>query len=148
MLKSGPSICWYLTVHSDKIDLGLTKTGIFKSWLVTGKDSIFQIFSWNTCKCMDCPWASMGKIAALHQNEWLHMQRRVKWGKLGPLQERVPTEVIAEKRCCLAASLRREGWITLQLCRNVRLKITKWVSLSLTQADCKYYKILSGCSLQ
>lgn len=27
-------------------------------------------------------------------------------------------------------------------------KIMKWVSLSLTQADCKYYKILSGCILQ
>lgn len=35
---------WYLRVHSVKMDLDLTKIGIFESWLVTGKDSIFQIF--------------------------------------------------------------------------------------------------------
>lgn len=35
---------WYLRVCSNKMDLDWTKIGTFESWLVTGKDSIFQIF--------------------------------------------------------------------------------------------------------
>lgn len=33
-------------------------------------------------------------------------------------------------------------------CRKVRLEMMKWVSLSLTLADCKYCKILSDRGLQ
>lgn len=45
MLKNGLYISWHVSIYSDKIDFYLTKIGIFKSWLVTGKDSIFQIFA-------------------------------------------------------------------------------------------------------
>lgn len=147
MLKNGLSICWYLTVHSDKIDF--TKIGIFKSWLVTGKDSIFQVFAWKKhMRVHGLPMSICGKKLLPPSKLMTPHARKSDMGQTGTLQEHVPTEVISEKWCCPAASLRREGWITLQLCRKVRLKITRWVSLSLSQADCKYYKILSGCSLQ
>lgn len=149
MLKNGLSISWYLTAHSDKIDLDWTKIGIFKSWLVIEKDSIFQIFAWkkhmqvhglsmSICGKNCCPPSKLTLCA----NEWYE----AKWDCCRNMY--LPTELTSEKWCCLEASLRREGWITVHLCRKVRLKIMKWVRLSFIQADYKYYKILSSCSSQ
>lgn len=134
---------------SDKIDLDLTKIGIFKSWLVTGKDSIFQIFSWK--KHMQVHGLSMsvcGKNCCLLSKLMTLHAMKSDMGQNGTAAGTCAYRGHIEKWCWPAASLRREGWITLQLCRKVRLKIMKWVSLSLTQADCKYYKTISGCSLQ
>lgn len=45
MTYPSASNSWNMRVHSEKMDLDLTRIGIFESWPETGKDSMFQIFA-------------------------------------------------------------------------------------------------------
>lgn len=56
---------WYLGVHSGKMDLDLTKMGIFESWLVTGKDSRFE---------------TSASAWAVYQNPWDEILASIKTG--------------------------------------------------------------------